>query len=84
MALRAVGRFSAENGFAAQGAVKVIAAEADGRILGVHVVGSYASEMIWGAAALVESGATLAQARELVFPHPTVCEAIREVIWAIE
>ncbi len=84
MALRAIGRFSAENGFAAQGSVKVLADAADGRILGVHVVGAYASEMIWGAAALIEGGTKLSEARELVFPHPTVCEAIREAIWAIE
>jgi dihydrolipoamide dehydrogenase len=84
MAMRVSGRFCAENGFAAQGSVKVLADAADGRILGVHVVGAYASEMIWGAAALIERRTSLDEARKVVFPHPTVCEAIRDVIWAIE
>jgi dihydrolipoamide dehydrogenase len=81
---RVSGRFCAENGFAAQGAIKVIADAADGRILGVHVVGAYASEMIWGAAALIEQELRVSDAREIIFPHPTVCEAIREAIWEIE
>jgi dihydrolipoamide dehydrogenase len=82
--LRVSGRFCAENGFAAPGSVKVLADAADGRILGVHVVGAYASEMIWGAAALIEQELRVSDAREIVFPHPTVCEAIRDAAWAIE
>ena len=81
--MRVAGRFCAENGFAAPGSVKVIADAADERILGVHLVGSYASEMIWGAAALIERGLRVAEARELIFPHPTVSEAIREALWEI-
>ena len=84
MPLRVSGRFCAENGFAAQGSVKLVADASDGRILGVHVVGSYASEMIWGAAALIEQELRVSDAREIVFPHPTVCEAIREAAWQVE
>jgi dihydrolipoamide dehydrogenase len=82
--LKVSGRFCAENGFAAPGAVKVIADRATDRILGVHVVGSYASEMIWGAAVLIEQELRVSDAREIIFPHPTVNEAIREAIWEIE
>jgi len=82
--LRVSGRFCAENGFAAPGSVKVLADAADGRVLGIHLVGAYASEMIWGAAALIEQELRVADAKEIVFPHPTVCEAIREAIWAID
>jgi dihydrolipoamide dehydrogenase len=81
--LRVSGRFCAENGFAAQGAVKVIAEAGSGRILGVHVVGSYASEMIWGAAALIEQEMRVSDAREVVFPHPSVCEAIRDALFEL-
>ena len=84
MPLRVSGRFCAENGFAAQGSVKLVADASDGRILGVHVVGSYASEMIWGVAALIEQELRVSDAREIVFPHPTVCEAIREAAWQVE
>jgi len=82
--LRVSGRFCAENGFAAQGAVKVIVDRATDRILGVHVVGAYASEMIWGGAVLIEQQLRAADAREVIFPHPTVCEAIRDALFEIE
>jgi dihydrolipoamide dehydrogenase len=80
---RVSGRFCAENGFAAQGQVKVIADAASGRLLGVHVVGAYASEMIWGAAAMIEQELRVEDAKQVVFPHPTVCEAIRDALFEI-
>lgn len=82
--LRVSGRFCAENGFSAQGAVKVLVDASNDRILGVHVVGAYASEMIWGGAALIEQELRAADAREIIFPHPTVCEAIRDALFEIE
>ncbi|MGO8692596.1 MAG: dihydrolipoyl dehydrogenase [Rectinemataceae bacterium] len=82
--LRVSGRFVAENGFAAPGSIKLIAEAASGRILGVHVLGAYASEIIWGGAALIEQELRVVDVRQLVFPHPTVSEAIREAAWAIE
>jgi dihydrolipoamide dehydrogenase len=81
--LKVSGRFCAENGFASPGAVKVIAERATGRMLGVHVVGAYASEMIWGAAALIEQEARVQDVKELIFPHPTVCEAIRDAVFEL-
>jgi len=81
--LRVSGRFCAESGFAAPGAVKVLADRATDRILGVHVVGAYASEMIWGAAALVEEEMRVSDVKEIIFPHPTVCEAIRDAVFEL-
>ncbi len=81
--LRVSGRFCAENGFAAPGAVKVIAERSTDRVLGVHVVGAYASEMIWGAAALIEQELRVRDALEVIYPHPTVCEAIRDALFEI-
>jgi dihydrolipoamide dehydrogenase len=78
--LRVSGRFCAESGFAAPGAVKVVADAADGRILGVHLVGAYASEIIWGAAAVIEQEMRAADVKEIIFPHPTVGEAIRDAV----
>ena len=46
--MRVSGRFVAENSIMGQGAVKVIADAGDRRILGVHAVGAYATEFIWG------------------------------------
>jgi dihydrolipoamide dehydrogenase len=75
------GRFIAENGLRAPGNVKVIAGARDDRILGVHILGPYASEMIWGAAAIIENEMRIGDVREMVFPHPSVCEVIREAVW---
>lgn len=77
------GRFVAENTFAGPGSVKVIASASDGRILGIHALGAYASEFIWGAAALIEQELRIADVKQLIFPHPTVSEMIRDVCWAI-
>jgi len=82
--LRVSGRFVAENGFAAPGMAKLVAEAGSGRILGVHIVGAYASEIIWGASALIEEEMTVADLRQLVFPHPTVSEALREAAWAMK
>ncbi|MDR2743078.1 MAG: dihydrolipoyl dehydrogenase [Treponema sp.] len=81
--MRASGRFAAENTFAGQGAVKVIACADTRRILGVHAVGAYASEFIWGGAALIEQELRIEDVKQLIFPHPTVCELIRDAVWEL-
>jgi dihydrolipoamide dehydrogenase len=81
--LRASGRFAAENGFQAQGAVKLVSDKASGRILGLHGVGSYASEAIWGGAALIEQEMRVSDLQELILPHPTVWELIRDAAWQL-
>lgn len=78
------GRFIAENGFKAPGAAKVIVDAETHQVLGVHVLGAYASEMIWGAQVILETELTLEDMRQLVFPHPTVSEVIREAAWAVK
>ncbi|MDR0720418.1 MAG: dihydrolipoyl dehydrogenase [Treponema sp.] len=83
MPMAVSGRFIAENGVKAPGNIKIIAAAEDDRILGIHIIGPYASEMIWGAAALIENEMRVQDVKEMVFPHPTVSEVIREAIWAM-
>ena len=78
------GRFIAENGFRAPGAAKVIVDAATKQVLGIHVLGAYASEMIWGSQAVLETELDLTELRQLVFPHPTVSEVIREAAWAVK
>ena len=77
------GRFVAENGVRGPGAVKLIADRGSRAVLGVHMLGSYAPETIWGAAAVLETELTIDDLRQVVFPHPTVSEGIREAAWAI-
>jgi dihydrolipoamide dehydrogenase len=62
------------------GMVKVLAGARYGEILGVHAVGDGSSEFIVAAAAMVETGMSLTDAGRIIFPHPTVSEALREAI----
>lgn len=78
------GRFAAENGFRAAGGAKVIVDASTLQVLGLHVVGSYAAEMIWGACAVLETELNLHDLRQVVVPHPTVSELIREAAWAVK
>jgi dihydrolipoamide dehydrogenase len=73
------GRFLIENE-GASGLVKVLAGARYGEILGVHAIGDSSSEFIVAAAAMMESGMPVSRAGEIVFPHPTVSEALREAI----
>jgi dihydrolipoamide dehydrogenase len=82
--MKASGRFVAENTFTAPGAVKVIASAADRRILGIHALGAYAPEFIWGGAALIEQEFRIEDVKQLIFPHPTVSELIRDAVWELE
>jgi dihydrolipoamide dehydrogenase len=73
------GRFLVENE-GETGMVKVLAGTRYGEILGVHALGNASSEFIVAAAAMVESGMSLTDASRIIFPHPTVSEALREAI----
>ncbi|NCN04088.1 MAG: dihydrolipoyl dehydrogenase [Spirochaetales bacterium] len=77
------GRFLAEQGPAGVGKCKVLADKKDGRILGIHMVGAGVSEIIWGAATFIEMEMTVWEAREIIFPHPTVSEVIRDTLWEL-
>jgi len=77
------GRFVAENGLSKAGAVKLIAEKGTGIVKGLHMLGTYAPETIWGAAVALETELTVSDLRQVVFPHPTVSEGIREAVWAI-
>ena len=52
-------------------------------LVGVHIIGSYASEMIYGAAAMIYSKPAAHRLDKIVFPHPTVCEVIREALFML-
>ena len=63
-----------------RGFVKVLVGDPRGEILGVHALGDASSEFIVAAAALIEADVPAERAAEVVFPHPTVSEALREAI----
>lgn len=81
--LRMSGRFLAENGKRAPGEVKVVVDAKTDKLLGVHMIGSVCSEMIFGATAMIEAGMKVADVQKIVFPHPTVGEVLRDTLFAL-
>jgi dihydrolipoamide dehydrogenase len=79
MPMRANGRFLAEHGKKAPGLCKIIADKKSGMILGVHMIGAVSSEMIYGAAAFIEAELRVQDVSEIIFPHPSVSEVIKDL-----
>lgn len=77
------GRYVAETEKKGEGIVKVIVDTKYDRIVGVHMIGSYVSEMIYGAGLMIETELRIDDIKELVFPHPTVSEVIREALFEL-
>lgn len=65
------------------GICKLIMDKKYNRLIGVHLIGSYASEIIYGAAIMIETEMRIDDIKEIVFPHPTVCELIREALFEL-
>ena len=82
MQMRANGRFLAEHGKEA-GFCKVIADADTGLILGIQMIGAVCSEMIGTAATFIEAELRVQDIREIIFPHPSVSEVIKDVCWLI-
>ncbi len=61
-----------------EGFVKIVADKSSDVILGVHIVGAEASDMISEAALAIEMGATLEDVGFTIHPHPTLPESIME------
>ncbi len=80
LSMRYSGRFIAENE-GEDGICKILVDKKHRNVVGVHMLGNSGSEAIWGAAALIESEMRVKDVKEIIFPHPTVSEMIREVIW---
>jgi len=61
------------------GFIKIIADAESERVLGVHIIGPHASDLIGEATLAVKWGLTLEQLAETIHAHPTLPEAIMEV-----
>ena len=82
-----VGKFSlAGNGKSlimdSEGMVKVIAGTEHGEILGVHILGPRATDLIAECALAIEMEATVDELIQTIHAHPTVSEAIKEAMLA--
>ncbi|MBR5924589.1 MAG: dihydrolipoyl dehydrogenase [Bacteroidales bacterium] len=76
------GRFVAENE-RGEGICKIIVGAKYHEVLGVHMLGNPCSEIINAACIAIEQEMTLEQLKEVVFPHPTVSEIIKETAFTI-
>lgn len=72
------GRFVAENE-QGNGVCKLLVAD-DGTLLGAHLLGNPASELIVIAGIAIEKGVKAEELEAIVFPHPTVGEIIKEAL----
>jgi len=72
------GRFVAENE-QGNGVCKILEGT-DGTVLGVHITGNPASELIVIAGIALEKGMKAEELKAMVFPHPTVGEIIKETL----
>lgn len=72
------GRFVAENE-QGNGVCKLILSE-DETVIGAHLLGNPASELIVIAGIAIEKGMMAEELKSIVFPHPTVGEIIKEAL----
>ncbi|RKP57135.1 dihydrolipoyl dehydrogenase [Cohnella endophytica] len=80
--LRAIGKslvYGESDGFA-----KVVADETTGDLLGVHLVGAHATELIAEASLAKLLDAIPWEIGRTIHPHPTLSEAMQEVMLAVE
>lgn len=61
-----------------EGLVKIVGDSRSGRLLGMHIVGAAASEMIGEGVIAMEARWTVEQLANASHAHPTLCEAIKE------
>jgi len=66
-----------------EGAVKILADAATDRIVGFHILGPRASDLIAEAALAVEFGASAEDVARTVHAHPTLPEAVKEAALAV-
>lgn len=66
------------------GFIKVVADEKYGEILGVHVIGPYATEIIAEAVTAIQMEATVDDMMAMVHAHPTVWEAMGDAFNAVK
>ncbi|ACM59818.1 dihydrolipoamide dehydrogenase [Caldicellulosiruptor bescii] len=76
------GRFVAENE-EFDGLCKILIDRKKRTILGCHMIGNYSSEIIFGVGVMIEAQLRVEDIKDIVFPHPTVSEIIREVIFEL-
>ena len=73
------GRYVAENDEGG-GLCKLVICNQTRTIVGAQFLGNYSSEFLFALAAFIELELPLDDIKEIIFPHPTVCEIIKEAV----
>jgi len=76
------GRFVAENE-RGEGVCKVVL-DASDHVIGVHMLGNPCSEIITAAAVAISRHCTVSELLQVVFPHPSVSEILKETLASSE
>ncbi len=69
---------------AAQGFAKIVSAKDDDEVLGIHVIGPMAGELIGEAVLAMEYSASTEDIQRTIHAHPTLTEAIHEAALAVD
>jgi len=77
--MSANGRFLTENE-GKRGVCKVVVDGPSQQLLGVHLMGGNASEMIFGFAAMLEDEFRVADVQQVLFAHPTIGEIVKDAL----
>jgi dihydrolipoamide dehydrogenase len=67
-----------------EGLVKVVGEADTGKILGVHILGPHADDLIHEAALAMKAGLTARQVAEMIHAHPTLPEAMMEAMHGVQ
>ncbi len=67
-----------------EGLVKILADETNDRVLGVHIIGARASDMIAEAVAVMEFAGSAEDIARTCHAHPTLSEAVKEAALAVD
>lgn len=65
-----------------EGVIKVLG-DKNGKLLGVHIMGPHASDLIHEAALMMENGQGVDAARKMIYAHPTLSEAFHEAVMGL-
>ena len=80
--LRANGKALLLNG--GEGLVKIIADKKQGEVLGMHIIGPRATDLIAEGALAIRLEATVDELISTIHSHPTISESVREAAMNVE
>ena len=82
LSMRYSGRYLAEHE-GGDGLCKLVFTRPDRRLIGVHLIAEYASELIYGAGMMIDRKMGVEEIKKVIFPHPTIGEIIKEAVFSL-